>query len=503
MSQREPPDSNRTERDVTESVTPVPLDHGVVVGDVTAKSAIVWTRAAEPAVVHLEYGPADGFARADRATPRPVEPAVHDGTVRFRLTGLEPATEYRYRVWALAGSGAAAHDDPPAASVDGTFRTAPAPDDDATVSFVWSGDTYGQGRAPPYQVPRHMADRDPDFFLYLGDTIYADDPSPALPDGEPETVDDYRAKYREIRSAAPNLRHLLASTGTVAIWDDHEVANDWAGQSEPRLPAARTAFFEYWPIDRHQDVTGSDGGRLYRSFQWGSALELFVLDTRQYRDENERTDGPEKTMLGAEQREWLKAGLADTDATFAVVASSLSLTSPSSGAAARDGWADGDADTGFEHELAHLVDFIGREVDRPVVWLAGDRHFARIASFDVDHDGRPEMYEAMATPIGAAPREPDEPDPTFGPSIHYQEGGKYALGEFYNFGEIEVEGEALRISVYDKAGQRRCSVTIDAAGESWPSVDDARRPRRQSPVPSLGSVLWRRLGATVDRWRGG
>ncbi|MFD1647568.1 alkaline phosphatase D family protein [Haloarchaeobius litoreus] len=480
----------------SEDLEPVPLDHGTVVGDVTAKTAVVWTRTDGPALVHLTYWRADSTGDRERVTPLPSVEA-DDCTVRFRLADLQPDTGYEYQLWAAAGFGAGAISEPLGEPTTGRFRTAPAPDESGPVSLVWTGDTWGQGRAPPYQVPAQMADRDPDCFLYLGDTIYADHGTPALPDGEPETVDDYRAKYREVRAEAPNLRELLASTATVAIWDDHEVGNDWAGTEEPRLPAARQAFLEYWPVDQHPSVTGEDEGRLYRSFQWGSELALFVLDSRQYRDDNTETDGPEKTMLGDEQREWLKEGLAETDATFTLVASSVSLSSPSSAAGARDSWADGDADTGFEHELDELLSHICQEVDSTVVWLTGDRHFARVASFDIDGDGRPELYEALASPMGAAPRDPGVPDTTFGPNIHYEEGGKYEYGEFYNFGEVRVEDGSLSISIFDKVGDRRCRVTIDADGDGWPTVEDTRT----LSGPSLMGTLRRSFDDFSRLWR--
>ncbi len=498
-----PTDETRRERlrrRLPSHVEPVALSHGTVVGDVTPHSAVVWTRTAEPATVHVDYSPTDRFERADRAEPRSTDPST-DHTVSIRLDDLEPQTTYTYRVWALAGRGSEEDIRPGDAATTGTFRTAPAPDADVPVSFTWTGDTYGQGRAPPYQVPDQMADHDPDFFLYLGDTIYADAETPAVPDGDPQTVADYRAKYKEIRERGRYLREFLRETSVVPIWDDHEVTNDWAGTAEPLLPPARQAFFEYWPVDQDPSVTGEDDGRLYRSFRWGSTLELFVLDARQYRDPNTKPDGPDKTMLGDEQRDWLKTGLAETDATFAIVASSISLTSPSSAPSARDSWASGGTETGFEHELQEVVDHVRRDVDSTVVWLAGDRHFARVASFDLDCDGSPDMYEAMAGPIGAAPREPGDPDRTLDPTVHYEEGGKYDLGEFYNFGTVEATPDHLRLGIVDKVGDRRCTVTIDADGEDPLSVDSVRPDAGQGALRDLVDLVTNPLQFIADRWR--
>lgn len=493
----------RLRREFPDHLAVVDLPHGVAAGDVTPETAVVWTRTAEPAVVHVEYATDPDFARSDRAIQRPTDEGREaDRTVSVRLRGLRPGTRYYYRVWALSGAGAAELFDAPECATTGRFHTAPSHDDDAAVSFVWTGDTYGQRREPPYQVPRQMAGFDPDCFLYLGDTIYADSPTPAVPDGEPESVDDYRAKYREVREEATNLREFLARTAVVPIWDDHEVANDWAGTVETRLPAGRQAFFEYWPVDTHESVTGADEHRLYRSFRWGERVELFVLDTRQYRDDNGLPDGPEKTMLGAEQREWLKDGLETSDATFALVASSTSLSSPSSDPDERDSWASGDSETGFESELLEITGHVREAVDSTVVWLTGDRHFARLASFDLDRDGQPEMYEAMASPMGAWPREPGDPDATLAPTVHFEKGGKYEYGEFYNFGHVEADDDALRVSIYDKVGERQCTVEIDADG-GWPTVDQPDGDGHENgddDAPTLAETLRRRFGATVGRW---
>ncbi|MFC4548784.1 MULTISPECIES: alkaline phosphatase D family protein [Halorussus] len=462
------PDESTPVRDpVPERLTAVDLPHGVAAGDVTPRSAVVWTRSDGPATVHVEYSPDPTFSRSRCVNPVAVGEDT-DCTATVRLADLAPGRTYFYRVWALRGDGASRLFAAPGDATTGRFRTPPSPDADESVSFTWGGDTYGQGRMPPYQSFRAMEMLDPDFFLYEGDTIYADCESPALPDGNPETVADYRAKYREMRERGTHLRSLLETTSVVSIWDDHEVGNDWAGTVEPRLPAARRAFTEYWPVDDHPSVTGEDARRLYRSFRWGAAAELFILDTRQYRDDNAMADGPEKTMLGDDQREWLKESLAGTDATFALVASTTSLASVSSGADERDSWASGGSETGFEHELRDIVDFVAENVESTVVWLTGDRHFARFLSYDLDDDGDPEMYEALASPIGAAPRDPSDydPDETFSPTVHYEEGGKYEGGEFYNFGYAVANTDALELGFHDKFGEQRCAVRIE------PDADD-------------------------------
>ena len=123
----------------------------------------------------------------------------------------------------------------------GRFRTAPA--DRRSVSFVWSGDTAGQGwgideARGGMRTYATMLKNRPDFFIHSGDNIYADGPIPAemkLPDGElwsnlvteekskpAETLDEYRGNYK-YNLLDENLRAFNAEVPMFAQWDDHEV----------------------------------------------------------------------------------------------------------------------------------------------------------------------------------------------------------------------------------------------------------------------------------------
>ena len=139
-----------------------------------------------------------------------------------------------------------------------------------------------------------MSERHPDFFVALGDMIYADDACAAVGRfGNPQVVGPSPAPRRGPRVlgalAVQPRRPADASDSSrrrpyYAVWDDHETQND-AGPhnqtlpdapSEPRLAPARAAYVDYQPI--------VDAERLYRSARWGRHLEVFFLDTRSYRD---------------------------------------------------------------------------------------------------------------------------------------------------------------------------------------------------------------------------
>src|SRR4029450_10265084 len=123
--------------------------------------------------------------------------------------------------------------------------------------------------------------------------------------------------------------------------DDHDVHANFAGPSEPLMEPARRAFIDYFPIQPPRE----EPGRLYRKFRWGALLEIFILDTRQYRTPGSRPDGPGKPMLGATQRRWLIEAVSGSSAVWKVVVSSVPLSVPTGGRAPAS-WSDANAQRG-------------------------------------------------------------------------------------------------------------------------------------------------------------
>ncbi|MFQ6091052.1 MAG: alkaline phosphatase D family protein, partial [Candidatus Bipolaricaulia bacterium] len=392
------------------------ITHGPASGDVTATEAVIWARANGAATMEVEFGTDPQLTEAQAAEPLPVDEGT-DFTGKVFLKRLEPGTRYYYRV-RFSQAGVASE------PLQGSFTTAPAPEEPGNVTFIWSADLGGQNfcRQPEYSIFRTMSGFGADFFLFLGDTIYADESCPSPPN-EPgsafaaTTLEGYRAKHR-YNLADPPVREFFQERPVYAIWDDHEVTDNFSGPFEPLMPLGRRAFLEYYPIAPDPE----DPTRLYRSFRWGRELELFILDTRQYRSRNTDPDGPQKTMLGREQLEWLKQGLQGSDATWKIIISTVPLSVPSRGQA-QDSWANGRSRTGFERELLEIVDFILTDEIRNVVWLTGDVHFPQAISYDPDRDGTPDFYEFTSGPLSALPGTPRPWDRTLNPQSLYIDSG--------------------------------------------------------------------------------
>jgi alkaline phosphatase D len=417
----------------------------VAVGGVTDRTAVVWARAAAAGVVSVELVEAGASSKVEGPAS-----AERDFTVALTLGGLHPGTRHAYRVrWRDVER-------------TGSFVTAPAPDVPASVRLLWSGDRGGGGhcRSPVdgYPVFRPMAARRPDLFVFIGDSIYADHRC-RVPENVPgadfraRDLDGFRRKHRYNRSDSAFAAFLLG-TSVEAIWDDHEVTNDFSGPTEPLMPAGRRAFLDYWPITPPPE----EPTRLYRRARWGRLVELLILDTRQYRSPNAMPDGPTKTMLGPAQRAWLRASLRGSDAVWKLVVSSVSLSIPT-GRVARDGWASGATTfpptwnpAGFEHELTAIVDDLARDHVKNVVWLAADVHHVDL----IRHAPRPGLvfHELVAGPLRATHGRPGLLDTMLHPTRLFGAGG------YENFGELEARPDGLGVRILDAEGAVRFETTL-------------------------------------------
>lgn len=490
------------------AAAPPAVTHGVASGDVTARSAVIWTRADSLARVRVEYAPRRSFRRK-RSVARAIATAAHDYSAKAGLRRLRPNTLYRFRVF-LSRRGAGR-----SRPAYGSFETAPERSRARRTAFVVGGDLGGGGycRRPliGYPIFAPMRGLKPDFFVANGDMIYADNDCPAEgPDGPGgwENVpgdftsitsigwgfrglvrENYRQHWRYNRGD-PLYRRLLRATPMYSQWDDHEVINDSGGQwpyrpqnpereGFPNLVAeGREALFDWSPIRR----TTPSSNRIYRSFNYGSHLDLFLLDQRSYRSPNPLQDTPEnrKTLLGPSQLRWIKRGLTRSKAAWKVVSGTVPLSVPTGSVTfGRDSWASGtdSAGTGFERELLDLLRYLDQRNVRNFVFVATDVHFAQSTSYriDADGDGDPLVFhEFLSGPLSATPLSPRALDPTLNPTVLYAQRG------VSNFAYLRVRRQRDRrvhlvADVRGADGRARPGSLVDLAARRPPA---RRRTRR-------------------------
>ncbi|MFA6300693.1 MAG: alkaline phosphatase D family protein [Nocardioides sp.] len=468
------------------------LPSGVQSGDVTTGSAVLWARSSGPGrlVADVVSG------RRHRRVRGPWASGQSDLTAKIALDGLAPGREYAVEL-------AFEHEDGHRGeSQVATFRTAAV--HAQPTSFVWTGDTCGQGWGINPDLGglvgyRAMHETRPDFFVHAGDTIYADGPlaeQVTEPDGQvwrnlvtpevskvAETLTEFRGRHRYTMLDA-NVRAMYAEVPVIAQWDDHETTNNWwAGEvlEDPRYTQerrvdvlaarARQAWQENMPIAdprSHRRDRGHDRGfapaRIYRKVARGPQLDVFCLDMRTFKDPNTPGLEQEKTrILGEEQVDWLIREVRRSTATWKVISADMPL-----GLVVPDGPVnqeslsnrDPGAPLGKELEIAEVLSAFKRHGVRNVVWITADVHYCAAHHYDPARAGFTDFdpfWEFVAGPIAAGTFGPNQLDATFGPEVVFS---KHAAtpnesprhgNQFFGHAAIDGDG-LLTVSLRDLAG---------------------------------------------------
>jgi alkaline phosphatase D len=406
-----------------------PFTLGVASGDPLPDRVVLWTRLApDPAngggmgtddvAVIWEVGEDDTFATL-AASGIATASARWAHSVHVDAGGLDPDTWYAYRF--RVG---------PHVSPTGRTRTAPA--DDADPDQLRFGFASCQHWEEGYfNAWRDAAATALDVVLFLGDYIYEGGPQPLGPEiirqhSSPEVTDlpGYRNRYA-LYKGDPDLQAAHRHCPWIVVWDDHEVDNDYAGvhsqqeaqgvtteQFLARRAAAYQAWWEHMPV-RLDPPDGPDL-KIYRSFRWGNLASLFMLDTRQYRDDQPcsgsglntkptcpEADDPARTITGSAQERWLLDGLDRSTAAWNVIGNQVVMTPIEVGGVVLnyDQW------DGYRAERSRLLDHLLDKQILNTVVVTGDIHLAAVGDL-VSHEGGQDTLiatELVGTSISSDP----------------------------------------------------------------------------------------------------
>ncbi|MEU6265532.1 alkaline phosphatase D family protein [Saccharopolyspora shandongensis] len=380
-----------------------PFSLGVASGDPLPSGVVLWTRLAPNPLAEDGLG-----GMSDRivpvqwqvATDEQFRHVVADGTemarpesahsVHVELDRLEPATDYFYR-FRVDGE----------LSPVGRTKTAPrfgARLDRFAFAFA-SCQNYPAGHFSAYS---HMVEEDLDLVAFLGDYIYESGAKGTIgrahvPAREIFGLADYRTRLAQYKTD-PDLQAAHAAFPWVVVFDDHEVENNWAGDrsqpdSEPdqdpavfrqRRAEAFQAYYENMPLRSTQRPSGPNI-RIHRRLTFGDLVDFHLLDTRQYRDfqdQAKRLD-PERTILGADQRDWLLRNLGGQTARWNVLAQQVFFSQRDFTAGDDDSFSD-DAWDNYVVERNLVRDQLAK-ASNPVV-ITGDVHANYVTDIKADFD---------------------------------------------------------------------------------------------------------------------
>ncbi len=272
----------------------------------------------------------------------------------------------------------------------------------------------------PQPIWKAILETQPDFYLSLGDTVYASKP-------EDQPISE---AYR-LQSAHPDFQEFRKAVPLMGTWDDHDFGQNDGGAFNPLQTEAKRDYLRNMTNDAAEIPENRKG--VYHSFLLGKnaqTLQVVLLDTRSYRDELEKNQKPKhdldiyqstqdskKTVLGEEQWLWLEAEL-KKPAGFRVIASSIQIIPQEHGF---EKWQN------FPHERDRLLTLLKKLKVKNVILLSGDRHSGEFSQINLPGLGK--IWEITASGINRN-------------STIKGEKNQYRRSEFIvesNFGEISID----------------------------------------------------------------
>jgi len=446
---------------------------GIASGDVTSNSVILWSKTNASSLMNIVYSLEPNFHNYMHNSIYVNH--TNDYTGHYKVDNLIHNSTYYYKIW---------FSDPINSSLAtkaqfGKFKTAPLSDAEESINFAVGGDVGGQGFCRKvsigYPLFSVINGFEPNFFVANGDMIYADNTCPKkgpndvfgwknIPGFFPSILDYsvdwnnvsevysvYKAHW-DYNKADKHMQNLYKNIPVYSLADDHEVADNYDGDSEfyseyhnrsgfkNIVHEGLRAFFNYSPLESFKE----EPNRIYRSFNWGAYLDIFILDSHQYRTEAsiEDSSSTNKTVLGTPQLEWLKNSVKNSKAVWKVILNDVPVTIPNCYPDSRtnkticDTWATNNkSNATFTRERDDFMRYLDKHDLKNVIFITTDVHYSAnvLVDDDFDEDGNKlRFYEFTSGPLSAKTVIPKLLDPTINATYLYNGTG------FFNFGYYEI-----------------------------------------------------------------
>jgi phosphodiesterase/alkaline phosphatase D-like protein len=335
--------------------------------------------------------------------------------VKLKVSGLDPDTRYQYTIEA---------DGDTEAIRGGTFRTFPA--GPASFSFAFSSCARTGSNGAVFDAIR---DDDPLLYLVTGDFHYKN-----IPNNDSEA---FRSGY-ESNLTSPAQEALYLSSPIAYVWDDHDYGGNNADSTSPTRPAARSVYRELVP---HYALPAGDGdAAIYQAFSAGR-VRFIVTDNRSERTPSSAPDDENKTMLGAQQKAWLKQELLAAHDQYALIVWVNSDPWIDAAQEGSDSWG------GYDTERRELAAFITENEIDNILMLSGDAHMLAIDDGSNSAGGFPVFHAAALDRHGRV------------------KGGPYSEGAYPGSGQFGL------VSIDDDGGK---TVKVTLSGRNWRNEEIVR-----------------------------
>ncbi|MFZ1560488.1 MAG: alkaline phosphatase D family protein [Saprospiraceae bacterium] len=332
------------------------LKSGPMLGPVTLRDASIWVQCNQQAVVQILYKKkesTDVYKRSEK-----VQAIYENGfTATLHLTDLTPGTTYQYQLKLNNFTVSRPYPLEFTTQTHWQYRK-DAPD----FSFIAGSCFYindteydrpGKPYGGEYEIISHMQQSKPDLMVWLGDNTY-------LREGDYESRSGIYYRNSHTRSL-PELQPFLSSTAHYATWDDHDFGPNDSDWTYPLKHHSLAAFKDFWPSESY----GAGHTEGITSSFIHNDCQFIMLDGRWYRT----VDKENGTILGEQQKYWLKESLLYSTARFKFICVGGQFLSDFAGF---ENFAN------YKDERQEIIDFLDENNIKGVVFLTGDRHHSEI-----------------------------------------------------------------------------------------------------------------------------
>lgn len=472
------------------------LGQGLMAGEITSESVILQARLTDTDTLtsgdlpgragfgQFEVSPDIGFGQVIKTELLEAVPG-YDFILKKKIVELQPNTQYYYRLVYGPTSTKLSQQ-----SEVGSFKTLPGPEHTDQVSFVVvTGMNYyhfhfgkydstqayaGPDKALGYPALATIKELGPNYFIGTGDNVYFDHPSErdferAIKAGKAphpgryggkEVTDEVgmRRKYHE-QFIQPRFRTLFQSVGTYWEKDDHDYRFNDADPFQELAISHELGiknFKEQVPVTDPEDPEA----KTYRTHRMNRDVQIWLLEGRDYRSANAQADGPDKTILGKEQLQWLQQSLTESDATYKLIISPTPMVGPDD-AYKSDNHVN---PKGFRQEGEALFQWLVDQgfLDKHLYLICGDRHW----QYHARHPSGIEEFSTGAlvdnnSRAGRLAGDPNSTDPDGLIQQYYIQGTKESASGGFLWVDVQRKNDipVATFRFYDEKGAVQYEVT--------------------------------------------